>query len=91
MSFKKGYVYVVKSGNGYWYIVRQVSMKSWVALNFGNLGVHRDDLFRTGNGIKLWTLLNVAQYRKIVDVPSENREFRQLCFNVLKYGSFEEK
>ena len=90
-NFKKGHVYVVKSGNGYWYTVRQTGMKSWVALNLGNIGVHKEDLFKTGNSIKLWQLLNVSQYRVIKDDAFNNKDFRKLCFNVLKYGSFEEK
>ena len=90
-NFKKGYAYIVKSGNGYWYTVRQVSMKGWVAINLGNLGVHKDDVFKTGNSIKLWELLNVSQHKRVTDDNGANREFRQLCFNVLKYGSFEEK
>jgi len=88
--FETNYVYIIRSANGYWYLVQQSGDKSWEAMVFGNLGIHRDDVFRHGNGKSLLENLRPTDLRKWVNVPSENALVRKAQFNVLKYGRFEE-
>lgn len=84
-KFTKGYTYVVYSARyKHYYLVRQVSMKGWVAVNFTNTDAEMNLVQFQGNGIKLWETLDVSTYQ----VCSENKQLRETMFNVLRYGHF---
>jgi len=87
MSFKKDFTYVVKSGKGHWYIVKQTGMKSWVAMNFANARLPEYDLeVMTGNGKSLYAKLNPTVEESFLS----NEPFRRTVFNVCKYGHIHE-
>ena len=94
MSFSKGHTYIVNADNGYWYLVKQVSMKKWRATNFTHLYIHLDDNFKVGNGVGLWVVLGlddkdnttVRKYRS-----EDKTKFRKDMYDVLGTGKFQEE
>ena len=88
-GFQKGNVYVVSSRNGYWYIVRQVGMKSWVAMEISNNDLPNLEYgFFKGNGQSLWTLLDPLDYKRVPTIASHKTVLRRALYTVARYGSF---
>ena len=90
MRFEKGYIYIVQVDNKHWYLVRQVGMKSWVSFNIAHLGIEQNRVTKRDNGVDLWASMKPTAYKKFVDVPSEQKLFRQYMFDVLRYGYFKD-
>jgi len=86
-KFLKGYDYLVKSTNGYWYIVRQTGQRSWYAMQFTNIETPHEDRLRFGNSLVLWQSLNPQKFRKY----TSNKSFRQGMFDILMNGKFMEE
>ena len=85
-SFKKGYTYILYSEERkHWYLVRQVSMKTWVAVNFTNVDMDAYDITMKHNGVELWSILKPRDDYKMV---SGNATFRKAMYEVLMYGHF---
>ena len=88
MSFKKGLTYVVYSEKyKHWYMVHQISMKSWIATNFTNLDINPNHYQFRNNGVGLWEML---QPDKNYKCHTETKEFRKSMFDVLMYGHFKD-
>jgi hypothetical protein len=90
-KFEKGYIYIIRTYSGFWYLVRQVGMKSWVAYNFANLNMDRADILYRSNAVDLWKKLKPIVFRKVGDFDANKAEYRKLMFQVLQHGTFEEK
>jgi len=63
-------------------------MKSWIATNFTNVDVTKDNYQFRSNAVDLWELL---QPREDFRVAYNNASFRAFMFNVLKYGRITEE
>jgi len=87
-KFNKGYIYLVKARNGYWYQVRQTGMKSWDAMSFGNLKLHKDDVLRHGNGTSLYENLGVEERCSFLDIQSEQGLYRKAMYTILLHGHY---
>jgi len=88
MKFMKGITYVIYSGTkGHWYLVKQVGMKSWIAMNFTNVDISEDKEFFRGNAQSLWADLKPRDDFKEC---RQNKELRHAMFDVLKYGYFKD-
>ena len=91
MSFKKGNAYIVHSTlRGAWFVVRQTSQRTWIAMQFTHLGgaeVHRA---WSANGKDLWLELNVDEYKMFREIAEEQAKFRKTMFDVLMYGYFKD-
>ena len=90
-AFKKGQVYIVHSKlRESWFVVRQTSQRTWVAMQFTHLGgaeVHRA---WSANGKDLWAELQIDEYRSFKEMAEEQVNFRRAMQNVLMYGYFKE-
>ena len=87
MKFVKDFIYLVQVDNKHWYVVRQTGLKSWIALNVSHLNVDSDRVYLRSNGVNLWKQMNPTSHRRFVNVPSEQKLYREALFNVLKYGN----
>ncbi len=87
MIFHKGYVYIVHSDNEGWYLVRQLSMKGWIAIEFAYLSKHIPIMFKS-NGTQLWKDLNITTYRRYADNASGEAAFRKGIYMVSRHGKF---
>jgi len=88
-GFKRHLTYILYSEKyGHWYMVHQVSVKSWIATNFTNLDIKPELYQFRSNGVDLWKKLEprLSDYK----VATENDSFRKYMFNVLKYGRTDE-
>lgn len=82
-KFTKNYVYLVKSTNGLWYIVRQQGQRTWVAFNFTH-GVESQAVSMVGNAIKLMEDLTVVDIRNYH--VNNLARFRKETMDILMYG-----
>ncbi len=88
-QFKKGWTYIVYSEfSKSWYIVRQTSQRTWVAMNFTHLGVSESNRSISRNGVDLWDYLDVGIYRTFREVPEDQKYFRKSLFEICQYGKF---
>jgi len=86
-SFEKGYTYLVNPDNSQrWYIVRQISMKGWVAVEFASHNIPENMRFHQANGKSLYELFGECEINRYVS----NSEMRRDMFSILKYGRIEE-
>ena len=89
-KFTKGYIYIV-SFNRNWYIVRQESQRTWVALNFTHVDVKEGEVSFKGNGVDLYAEMEkvASSYAYPLGVYSynNNAKFREAMFSVLKTGA----
>jgi len=80
--FNKGYTYLVLDGKNRWYIVKQVSMKGWKALNFTHTELGYEEEFYEGNGVAMFKSMNPMRVKKVIT----KHELRLQMFNILKHG-----
>ena len=89
-KFEKGYTYILKAKNGYWYMVRQTGQRSWYAMQFTSLECPMEDRIKTGNSIALWETLTPTSEAETFRMYTSNKTFRRGMFDILMYGYFKD-
>lgn len=91
MALRKGNTYIVKGTDvNYWYIVRQIGQKSWVATPFTHTHVIEGKGFFKGNGLNILEIMSKEIGAiNICRSFTVNSKLREAMFNILQYGRLE--
>lgn len=89
MSFKTGNTYIVEAKSKF-YVVQQVSQRTWVATVFSHTTTPRraTNVHLSGNGVVLYSKFEDLDSGFVTRAYRIDSQLRKDMFNILSYGRF---